>query len=312
MGAAVVFLVGLALAKCGDQNATAVCGDGECQPGETLQTCFDDCNVVTFKDSVSNTPPDISLEDQSPDANVAEPPNVPVLPAILCGDGVCACGEYAPACATDCTPAPDAVCGDGICQWPPENSVDCAEDCPSVCGDGLCAWEHPSYPSDENPYNCPQDCGGLAPGTQLTTECGDGVCSMWLENNTCCPQDCPTCGNGWCEPGETASSCPGDCAGPISAGNQPPPTPPGCPPDVACTQEYFPVFDCVMIGAELYEWYGAQVTVGPNGEHFNIEYVDGPHQGDWQPFCLGPSEGASDDEGEGPPSPCDPTYQRCP
>ena len=81
---------------------------------------------------------------------------------------------------------------------------------PRRWGDGIC---HPVENrlceidcSDRNPsQNCPQDC----------PSCGDGVCGPG-ENRRNCPQDCPPiCGDGVCESGENCSQdCEGEICGP--------------------------------------------------------------------------------------------------
>jgi len=38
--------------------------------------------------------------------------------------------------------------------------------------------------------------------------------------------NCPICGDGTCDPGETPENCPADCGAP--------PPPPGCPPCIIC------------------------------------------------------------------------------
>jgi LysM repeat protein len=75
-----------------------------------------------------------------------------------------------------------------------------------VCGDGVCEM-------GENTDSCAVDC---APAPV----CGNGVCEDG-ENGTTCAVDCiptgPYCGDGTCGPGEDYDSCSVDC---------PPPSPP--------------------------------------------------------------------------------------
>jgi len=62
--------------------------------------------------------------------------------------------------------------------------------------------------------------GGTPPGSGTTT-CGDGTCTP-PETTATCPADCgfdpsrpSVCGDGFCHPAETPASCPGDC--PVSS-----------------------------------------------------------------------------------------------
>ena len=97
------------------------CGDGECAPGETCQTCAADCGGC-------------------------------------CGDGVCAGGETCQSCPTDCDccgngtceanecmfcPSDcDGCCGDGVCDF----TEDC-QSCASDCGPGCCPTPSPGDPT---------------------------------------------------------------------------------------------------------------------------------------------------------------------
>jgi MYXO-CTERM domain-containing protein len=69
-----------------------------------------------------------------------------------------------------------------------------------LCGDGTCQEFF-----GEATTNCVSDCGSA---------CGDGVCNG-PESPTSCPEDCGTCGNGVCDPGETAVTCSMDGCPPL-------------------------------------------------------------------------------------------------
>ena len=100
-----------------------VCGNGQCESGETTANCPQDCPG----------------------------------PAPVCGDGVCNSGETTANCSQDC-PAPGPVCGNGVCDTG-ETTASCLQDCPApapVCGDGVCN-------SGETTANCPQDCPAPGP-----------------------------------------------------------------------------------------------------------------------------------------------------
>jgi hypothetical protein len=80
---------------------TTVCGNGQCELGETCRTCLVDCGQC---------------------------------PPAVCGDGKCEDAESCTTCPSDCGKCP--TCGDGICQSS-ENHQTCSQDCPnelSGCG----------------------------------------------------------------------------------------------------------------------------------------------------------------------------------
>ena len=72
-----------------------VCGNGQCEVGETCRTCLPDCGEC---------------------------------PPAVCGDGKCEDAESCESCPSDCGDCP--VCGDGTCQ-PNENHQMCPQDCPN-------------------------------------------------------------------------------------------------------------------------------------------------------------------------------------
>ena len=75
---------------------STICGNGQCEPGETCRTCANDCGVC---------------------------------PPPVCGDGTCDETESCESCSRDCGACP--VCGDGICQAN-ENFQTCPQDCPNA------------------------------------------------------------------------------------------------------------------------------------------------------------------------------------
>ncbi|MDD5251689.1 MAG: thrombospondin type 3 repeat-containing protein [Patescibacteria group bacterium] len=74
------------------QPPKTVCGNGQCESGETTDNCSADCQAKTE-----------------------------------CGNGQCEAGETAENCAKDCQPKP--TCGDGKCESP-ETYATCQADCP--------------------------------------------------------------------------------------------------------------------------------------------------------------------------------------
>jgi hypothetical protein len=73
-----------------------ICGNGQCELGETCRTCLVDCGQC---------------------------------PPAVCGDGKCEDAETCESCPSDCGKCP--ICGDGICQTN-ENFQICPQDCPNV------------------------------------------------------------------------------------------------------------------------------------------------------------------------------------
>jgi hypothetical protein len=73
-----------------------ICGNGQCELGETCRTCLNDCGAC---------------------------------PPAICGDDKCEDAESCESCLSDCGKCP--VCGDGICQTN-ENYQTCPQDCPNV------------------------------------------------------------------------------------------------------------------------------------------------------------------------------------
>jgi len=155
------------------------CGNSVCDPGEKPQNCHKDC----CNGGKGTT------EDK------------------LCGDGLCigyACGEDNESspyyCPKDCHPQ----CGNGICdkgEGPDESyAYPCPEDCKwQKCGDGICTA------GDGGPEKCPQDCAA---------KCGDCICAGG-ENYITCPNDCGSCGDGFCSNctslNENTRTCNADC-----------------------------------------------------------------------------------------------------
>ncbi|CAF1157066.1 unnamed protein product [Adineta steineri] len=72
-----------------------ICGNGQCELGETCRTCLVDCGEC---------------------------------PPAVCGDGTCDDSESCNSCPNDCGKCP--VCGDGICASN-ENHQTCSQDCPN-------------------------------------------------------------------------------------------------------------------------------------------------------------------------------------
>lgn len=173
------------------QPTGPVCGDSQCEDGETNANCPKDCPATSAK----------------------------------CGDGKCDSGETNASCAKDC-PATTPVCGNSKCD-PGETSASCPKDCPSttpVCGNSKCD-------PGETTASCPKDCPATGPvcgdkkceGDEIEMCPADCTTGPVCGNNKCesgettanCKQDCPgtttgKCGDAKCESGES-TTCPMDC-----------------------------------------------------------------------------------------------------
>lgn len=146
----------------------------------------------------------------------------------------------------------------------------------------------------------------------LDTTCGNGVCNETCENADNCADDCSLvplsgtlCGDGVVA-GDEQCEEDNQCAVGFFCGNPDTQAPCQCvalssepPPESGAASEYFAVYDCFEVSPSVFEWHGAQVVLGPNGEHLQVTYVDGPHQGPWQPFCPAPAGGGGAVCGDG-------------
>ena len=141
----------------------AVCGDGECEPGEGCADCPDDCGEC-------------------------------------CGDGLCADDEDCESCPVDCGICP-IECGDDVCD-PTETCTSCAADCAcadgEICEDGLCAAAGDI--GDACPCSEGLECLDLGGGAVCTAVCtadedcvGDACCVEGDDGSSHChPADvCP-------------------------------------------------------------------------------------------------------------------------
>lgn len=101
-----------------------VCGNGSCEPSETLESCPADCGYC----GDGTCAPD-EMGWCADDCG-------------YCGDDYCSVDEDEVSCPADC-----GYCGDGVCS--PDETDWCTDDC-GVCGDGVC------QPGEE--ASCPGDC----------------------------------------------------------------------------------------------------------------------------------------------------------
>ncbi len=219
--------------------AVASCGNGTCDADENCTTCPADCHCPAgCSRSFSSGCGGCSCEACVCNATSGDwyccnvgwddlcaiecaACNKSTCPAWkdVCGDGICAAGEYI-SCPNDCIDT-EQWCGDGICGGSDvEDCKECPQDCgfcagayaPFGCGDGWCY-------GGETCATCPADCGGCgdyACACKTDAACCSGTfdfacqtaCSKCLESGSKCPVS--ACGDGVCA-GETAATCPTDC-----------------------------------------------------------------------------------------------------
>ncbi len=98
------------------------------------------------------------------------------------------------------------------------------------------------------------------PGCTSDANCGPSeFCARPAGEAIGACQSCPVCGNGACEPGESASNCAADCGGGSVCGNgacEPDETPSSCPADCTDTSlapcydncQSYEFFDCFAAG----------------------------------------------------------------
>jgi hypothetical protein len=198
-----------------DDADCAVCGDGDCTPGERCTTCSADCpgsgpvcgNGICetgggedclgcpadcrgqttgnpsnrFCCGDGDGPSPVGCNDarctQSGWACDARPIDV-----YCCGDGTCTPGLETAECTLDCGPPP--VCGDGACD-PGESRCDCAADCglpissEVACSDGVdddCDGKVDCADSDcVGSASCPS-CRPLGGSCSANADCCSGKC----------------------------------------------------------------------------------------------------------------------------------------
>ncbi len=192
-------------AGCLGGSTGPICGNGQCESGESSFSCPQDCGQIKPVCGNGKCENGESSESCPKDCGPPKP---------VCGNNKCEPGEDANTCPFDCGPGScKNQCGgqgsNGQC-WCDQQCMefgDCCGDfkeaCPSmlpVCGNGQCE-------PGESTQTCPKDCQQPGP------VCGDGICQD-PEPKTC-PSDCgppkPVCGNGICEPDES-KTCPKDCS----------------------------------------------------------------------------------------------------
>jgi cysteine-rich repeat protein len=214
----------LAGAKCKTGKCIPACGNGECSPTENECTCPADCGICVgccFNGCDKGFCELTCEEDGSLDDQCGEGGGACKVCGYgrtcqggqcmdWCGDKSCSATESCVTCPLDCGQCVDH-CGDFVCEVVAfEDPYTCPEDCGGVCGNGQCdPYSAASWFLHESCFNCRVDCGDC---------CGDELC-QWEFLETCwtCPDDCGPCdnecGDGVCGPSDGLLSCeaPWDC-----------------------------------------------------------------------------------------------------
>ncbi|MCO4761881.1 MAG: hypothetical protein KC502_10270 [Myxococcales bacterium] len=216
-----------------DDNQTNKCGNGQCDEGETSETCAQDCKKTGPQCGNGQCEEGESPATCSQDCKVDGP---------KCGNEKCEAGESYATCKSDCPCKNNAECGSGkVC-----NDGQCqTQTSTAVCGNFKCE-------SGETASGCPVDCDPEAikalactkdkcatywnkcqssskcvEALNCMTKCKDENCvigcatkapadistlqSLQLCVEEKCSASTSKCGNGKCDEGETASSCAQDC-----------------------------------------------------------------------------------------------------
>lgn len=226
---------------CGKAGTGPVCGNSQCEPGETAGSCPKDCQATGPVCGNAKCEMGENSANCIKDCPVAGP---------VCGNGKCESGENSSNCIKDC-PVAGPVCGNGKCESG-ETANTCYKDCSTTsawCGDltcspgeaGKCALD--CTPKFNTAFSCiaaqcPAQWAMCVPDeycnavVNCVAQCGcDDACTegCYADVNkseltigflTCasksgcanpCPASGPVCGNGLCEVGETKVSCAADC-----------------------------------------------------------------------------------------------------
>ncbi|MEC8735115.1 MAG: hypothetical protein VXX86_09080 [Planctomycetota bacterium] len=130
---------------------TALCGDGLCTGGESVDTCSEDCascgdGLCSVGEDAGNCPADCAS----------------------CGDGLCSIGEDAGNCPVDCDFCPDD----------PDKVY------PGVCGCGIPDTDRDADGTPDCLDGCPDDPGKTAPG-----HCGCGTVETTIIGDVDCDGD---------------------------------------------------------------------------------------------------------------------------
>lgn len=215
--------------QCNDQenkcSPKPVCGNAVCEPGETYNTCLEDCpkcgdDICSTQETSKSCPSDCTAYCPNLTCDVDETAATCPLDCATgaCGNGTCGAGETTANCPQDCNITWKCIttaCKEPLLACGKYESCQKLQTCLSACADDSCkqgcANKHqyaiPTYNTLVSCQNSLCEFSG----------CGNGTCGG-VENGISCPKDCDTlpvvCGNFSCQAGESSVGCPGDCPPP--------------------------------------------------------------------------------------------------
>ncbi|MFZ5364949.1 MAG: putative metal-binding motif-containing protein [Patescibacteria group bacterium] len=172
-----------------------VCGNGQCETGETQQTCPVDCHDPVIDADGDGYEPPADCDDTNFYVNPGR--------AEQCGDGI----------DNDCDGVAEEGCGP-ICG---NGSCESGESCPT-CPQDCCTT--PPIDADGDGYSPPADCNDyhffIHPYANEVCDTIDNDCDGQTDEGC---QVGPICGDDICQSGETHANCPADCPddGPVDA-----------------------------------------------------------------------------------------------
>lgn len=186
---------------CGSCEGGPECGNGQCQAGESCESCPEDCGACPGQGDCCEVQDGPGCDD-------------PTIQACVCAeDSFCCEFTWDSICVEeveefgcgDCGGG-GGGCGDGAC-GADEDCLICPEDC-GQCGGTSCCEPHDSPGCEDAAV---QQCV-CAEDVYCCDVEWDGICVNEVNSLGC--GDCeggPTCGDGDCVGGETCSNCPEDC-----------------------------------------------------------------------------------------------------
>lgn len=180
-----------AMLSCGAKNGClggnpSSCGNGQCDNGETSQSCPSDCQVVV-------------------------PPTDSVTKCLMNG-----CGKIYNSCASSsaCMASLSCVVSGG-------SLMSCVKDpgtYQTLASLVQCGTQQKCFSGGGGGASCQGKCGQFIPGAacQCNAECKSfgNCCGDWAK--LCATTPGPVCGDGVCSaPAESSQTCPGDCGEPV-------------------------------------------------------------------------------------------------
>ena len=137
-------------------SEAGTCGDGVCDPGETHDTCANDCCQLSDGSGGGS--------GYGSGGGSGHGSGAGAICQAQCGNGFCDGNETHSSCPSDCC----ETTGDGYCV--------------AHCGNGFCE-------AGEDHASCPGDCCETTGDGACVAQCGNGFCETG-ETAASCPADC--------------------------------------------------------------------------------------------------------------------------